>query len=202
MALSSLLSRIYAPAGCAVNDTRSHVTRSPARASPGVNLSEARGDKMRIFVFAGALPMPLRVVFWLILGGWATAAVLGLIQLAFAALAADARGARLPARSVLPALRNPIRFGVICTSVIVFSATFQAINEAWDLGFKPLSYDLSAYSGTVKTVVLVAGVWACSAIVFKLVDRLLHQLLPDDPANRTPMTDNGNDRRLTNGNHA
>ncbi len=148
--------------------------------------------------------MPSRVVFWLILGAWAPAAVVGLIQLAFAALAADARGARLPARSLLPALRNPIRFGVICTSVVVFSAIFQAINEAWDLGFTPLSYDVRAYSGTVKTVVLVAGVWICSAIVFKLVDRRLDKLLPNEPANRTPMTGsrNGNERRLTNGNHA
>ncbi len=146
--------------------------------------------------------MPLRVVFWLILGSWAAAAVVGLIQLAFAALAADARGARLPARSLLPALRNPIRFGVICTSVVAFSAIFQAINVTWDLGFKPLSYDLSAYGGTFKTVVLVAGVWVCSTIVFKFVDRLLDKLLPNGPANRTPIPDKGDDSRLANRNHA
>src|SRR5262249_32898744 len=48
-----------------------------------------------------ACPMTLLVVFWLILGAWAIAAVLALIKLAIAALAADARGARLAARSLL-----------------------------------------------------------------------------------------------------
>jgi hypothetical protein len=125
--------------------------------------------------------MTLQVVFWLIVAGWAVAAVLSLIQLAFGVLAADARGARLSTRSLLPALRNPVRFGVVCTSVVVFSAIFQAINETWDLSFKPFSYDLTAYSGTAKQVVLVAGVWMCSAIVFTFVDRLLDKILPNGP---------------------
>jgi hypothetical protein len=142
--------------------------------------------------------MTLQVVFWLILGGWAVAAVLGLIQLAFAALAADARGIRLPARSLPAALRNPVRFGVIFTSVAVFSAIFQAINESWDLSFKLFSYDLTAYSGSVKEAVLVAGVWICSAIVFTFVDRFLDRRLP--PADRTPTAQDSNDRRVANGN--
>jgi hypothetical protein len=122
--------------------------------------------------------MTLQVVFWLILGAWAVAAALGLIQSAFATLAADARGARLPARSLLAALRDPIRFGVIATSVVVFYAIFQAINETWDLSFRPFSYDLTAYSGKVKEGVVVAGVWICSTIVFTFVDRILNRLLP------------------------
>jgi hypothetical protein len=141
----------------------------------------------------------LQVVFWLILGGWAAAAVLGLLQLAFAALAADARGARLPARSMLPALRNPVRFGVIATSVVVFYAIFQAINATWDLNFKLFSRDLAAYSGSIKEAVLVAGVWICSAIAFSFVDRLLDRLLPNDAANRTPTAESSNDRRAANG---
>jgi hypothetical protein len=145
--------------------------------------------------------MTLQVVFWVVLGGWAVAAVLGLIQVAFAVLAADAPGAGLPARSLLPALRNPVRFGVMFTSVVVFYAIFRAINETWDLSFTLFSYDLTAYSGTVKQAVLVAGVWICSAIAFKFVDRLLDQLLPNEPANQTPPAENSNDRRVANGNH-
>ena len=146
--------------------------------------------------------MPLQVIFWLVLGGWAIAAVLGLMKLAFAALAADARGAKLPARSLLPALRNPILFGVMATSVVVFSAMFHAINKTWHLSFTLFSYDLTAYNGSVKQAVLVAGVWICSAIVFTLVDTLLDKFLPTEPANATPTADNRNDRRVANGNHA
>src|SRR5215475_1529147 len=113
--------------------------------------------------------MTLLVVFWLILGGWAIAAVLALIKLAFAALAADARGARLAARSLLAVLRNPILFGVMATSVVLFTAMFRAINKMWHLGFTLFSYDLTAYNGPIKHAVLVAGVWICSAIVFTLV---------------------------------
>jgi hypothetical protein len=146
--------------------------------------------------------MTVQVVFWLILGGWAVAAVWGLLQLAFDALKADARGARLPARSLLSALRNPARLGVMLTCVAVFSAIFQAINETWDLSFELFSYDLATYNQSVKRAVVVAGVWICSMIVFKLVDRVLDKLLPNEPANPTPTAENSNDRRVANGNHA
>ena len=132
--------------------------------------------------------MTLQVVFWLILGGWAVAAVLGLIQLAFDALAADTRGARLPARSILQSLRNPVRLGVLCTSVFVFSLIFETINETWHLSFK-----LFFHSGSTKRFVLVAGVWICSMIVMSHFDRLLDRLLPHDPANRTPTTEINDD---------
>jgi hypothetical protein len=128
--------------------------------------------------------MTLQVAFFLILGGWAVAAVLGLIQLAFDALAADARGARLPARSLLQSLRNPIRLGVLCTSVVVFALIFETINETWHLSFK-----LFFHSGSVKRFVFVAGVWIGSMIVMSYFDRLLDRLLPHDPANRTPTTE-------------
>jgi hypothetical protein len=39
-------------------------------------------------------------------------------------------------------------------------------------------------------------------IVFKLVDRVLDKLLPNEPANPTPTAENSNDRRVANGNHA
>jgi hypothetical protein len=139
--------------------------------------------------------MTLQVVFWLVLGGWAVAAVLVLIQLAYDALAADARDARPAARSLLAGLRNPVRFGVIATSVVVFSAIFRAINETWNLSFRLFSYDLTAYSGSVKEVALIAGVWICSAIVFTFVDRLLDRLLPNDAADRTLTAD----RQVANG---
>jgi len=137
--------------------------------------------------------MTLQVVFWLLLGGWVFAAVLGLIQLAFAVLAADARGVRLPARSTLPALRTCLRFGAMVTSVVVFSAIFQTINETWDLSLKPFSYDLTAYSGSVKQVVLVAGVWICSTIAFTFVERRLDKLLPNGPDQ--PNVDGGKQER-------
>ena len=146
--------------------------------------------------------MTLQVVSFLILGGWAVAAVLAVIQLAFDALAADARGARLPARSLLPVLRNPARFGFMFTSVVVSSAIFQAINETWDLSFTLFSYDLAPYSGSVKRAVLVGGVWICSMIAFKLVDRLLDKIWPNEPADRTPTAENSNDRRVASGNNA
>src|SRR5690349_12315064 len=109
--------------------------------------------------------MTLQVAFFLILGGWAVAAVLGLLQLAFDALAADAHGARLPARSILQSLRNPIRFGVLCTSVVVFALIFDTIGETWGRSFKRFLHGLTAHSGYVKRFVFAAGVWIGSMIV-------------------------------------
>jgi hypothetical protein len=122
--------------------------------------------------------MTLPVVFWLVLGGWAFAAGLGLIRLLFDVLAADARGAGFSARLLVPALRTCIRVGVGFTSFFVASAIFETINATWDLGFKPLSYYLTADNWSVKQLVLVPLVWMCCTTAFKFVDMLLDTLLP------------------------
>jgi hypothetical protein len=67
---------------------------------------------------------------------------------------------------------------------------FETINETWDLNFTLFSYDLTAYSGSVKRVVLIAGVWIGSAIVFQLADRFLEKYLPNDLADRTTAAEN------------
>ncbi len=134
--------------------------------------------------------MPSQVVFWLLLGCWALALVVAGFKLAFDVLAADARGARLPARSLLSAVRTGLECGAVFTSVVVSSAIFEAINELWDLRLKLSSYDLSEFSGSAKRVVLVAGVWISCMMVFRVVERLLDKYLPKDPANPAPTAGN------------
>jgi hypothetical protein len=139
--------------------------------------------------------------FWLLLGGWAVALIVALIKLAFDALAADARGARLPARSLLSAVRTFVKCGAVVTGVVAFSMIIETINETWELSFKLFSYDLTAYSGSVKRVVLIAGVWIGSTIVVQLADRLFDKLLPDGPANQTTTAENSNAGEQRTANH-
>jgi len=136
---------------------------------------------------------------WLLLGAWALAAVVTAIQFAFDALAADARGARLPARSLLSAVRLFIRCGVIFSTVVVFAAIFDTVDRIWDFSFKPLSYDLTAYSGFVKKALLGAVLWIGFIMVVRLLDRLLDRFLPNGPADRTPTAQNSSDERVANG---
>jgi hypothetical protein len=78
---------------------------------------------------------------------------------------------------------------------MVFGAIAKAIDEIWDLSLEPFSYDLTAYSGSVKRAVLSAGVFVCLV----MINRLLDKLLPDGPANRAPTAEDSNDRRVANG---
>lgn len=137
--------------------------------------------------------MTLQVLFWLLLGAWALAVAIGLTKLAFDVLAADARGARLAARSVLPAVRTCIQCGVIFSTVVVLAMIFDTIDKIWDLSFKPFSYDLTAYSGLVKRVVLGVVCWICFVMVVKLLDRLLDWLFPNGPDQ--PNADGGKQQR-------
>ncbi len=141
----------------------------------------------------------LLAVFWLSLCGWALAAVLALIQLAFAVLSAGARGAALSAGSLLPALRTCVRLGVIFSSVIIFSMIFQTHNVTLDLSVENFSFDLTAKTGSfVEQLVRFAAVWICSAIVFNLVQRLLDTIMPAE----TPTGENDGAREQRTANNA
>jgi hypothetical protein len=137
--------------------------------------------------------MTSQSLFWLLLGSWALAVVVTVFKLAFDVLAADARGAKLPAGSLRSAVRTCVRCGVMFTSLVVFAAIAKTIDEIWDLSLKPFSYDLTAYSGSVKQAVLSVGVFICLMMVNWLLDRFLDKLLPDGQANRTPTVENSND---------
>ena len=145
--------------------------------------------------------MTSQLLFWLLLGCWALAAAVALIKLIFDVLAADARGATLPARSLLSAVRTCVSAGFVFTNVMVLAVIFKIIDETWDFSFKPFSYDLTAYSGSVKQVVLSAGLFICFVIINRLLDRLLEKLFPDVPANRMPTVENSNDRGAANANN-
>jgi hypothetical protein len=138
--------------------------------------------------------MTSQSLFWLLLGCWALAVVVTVFKLAFDVLAADARGARLPARWLASAGRTFVRCGVMFTSLVVFAAIAKTIDENWDLSLKPFSYDLTAYSGSVKQAVLSVGVFICLMMINRFLDRLLDKVLPNGPANRTPTAGNTNDR--------
>jgi hypothetical protein len=80
------------------------------------------------------------------------------------------------------------------TSLVVFAAIARTIDEIWDLRLEPFSYDLTAYSGSVKQAVLSVGVFICLAMINRLLVRQLDKLLPNGPANRTPTAGSTNDR--------
>jgi hypothetical protein len=82
---------------------------------------------------------------------------------------------------------------------VVFAAIAQTIEEIWDLSLKLFSYDLTAYSGSVKQAVLSVGVFICLAMINRLLDRLLDKLLPNGPGQ--PNGDGGrpHDRGVANG---
>jgi hypothetical protein len=141
--------------------------------------------------------MTSQLLFWLLAGCWALAVVVTVFKLAFDVLAADSRGARLPAGWLLSAVRTFVRCGVFFTSLVVFAAIANTIDEIWDLSLKPFSYDLTEYSGSVKRALLSVGVFICLKMINRLLDRLLDKLLP--PVNRTPTAENSNNRRVTNG---
>jgi hypothetical protein len=82
---------------------------------------------------------------------------------------------------------------------MVFSAIAKAIDEIWDLSLEPFSYDLTAYSGSVKRAVLSAGVFVGLVMINRLLDTLLNRPLPNVPANRTPTVEGRNDRGVANG---
>jgi hypothetical protein len=128
---------------------------------------------------------------------WAVAGVLALTKLAFDALAADARGARLPTRSLRSAVRRCVRCGVALSMPAVFFPIFGTIN--WAISFKPFSYEITAYSGFAEQVVLGVGFWIYFVMAITLVDRLLDKLLPNGPATRTPTAESSNDRGVANG---
>jgi hypothetical protein len=112
------------------------------------------------------------------------------IKLSLDALAADARNAKLPAGWLLSAVRTFVRCSFFFTSLLVFAAIAKTIDETWDLSLKPFSYDLTAYSGSVKEAVLSVGVFICLAMINRLLDGFLDKLLPNSPANRTPTVEN------------
>jgi hypothetical protein len=124
--------------------------------------------------------MTSQLLFWSLLGCWA----LAVVAAAFDVLVADARGARLSAQSLLSAVRICVRYGVVLTSGVIFGTMFETINKIWDLSFKPFSYGVGLI---------------CFIMVISLVGRLLDRLLPNDPANRTPTAENGNDSGVANG---
>jgi hypothetical protein len=80
------------------------------------------------------------------------------------------------------------------TSLAVVAAIANSIEATWDLSLKHFSYDLTAYSRSVKLAVLGIAVFICLAMINRLLSRLLDKLLPKGPANRTPATENGNVR--------
>jgi hypothetical protein len=141
--------------------------------------------------------MTSHLLFWFLLA-WAVAVVVALAELALDVLAADARGAKLPARSLRSAVRTCVRCGVAFSMPVVVFPIFGTI-ENWDISFKLFSYDLTAYSGPVERVVLVAGFGICFVMVIGHVDRLLDKLLPIGPADRAPTAENSNDRGAANG---
>jgi hypothetical protein len=129
--------------------------------------------------------MTSQVLLRLLLGCWALAVVAALIKLAFDVLAADARGAKLPARWPLSVVRNCVHCGVVFMSIVVFAAIFKTIDEIWDLSLRPFSYDLTAYNESVKQAVLSIGCFICLMAVNRQIERLLDRLLPNGPASRT-----------------
>jgi len=124
--------------------------------------------------------------FCLLLGPWALAVVVTAIKLAFDALAADARNAKLPPGSLRSAGRDCIHYGVIFTGFAVSTMIFKTIDGMWHFSLKPLSHDLAAYSGFVKKVVLGAGSSMCFVLIVALLTGLLDKLFPNGPANSTP----------------
>jgi len=143
--------------------------------------------------------MTSQVLFWLLLGCWALAVFVAVARLAFDVLAADSHGARLPAGSLPSAVRSCLRCGVVFSIVVVLSTIFKIIDDSWDFSFEPFSYDLTAYSGSVKRAVIGAGFFICFLVVNSLVNRLLDKFLPNDPANLTPTVENRNHRGAANG---
>lgn len=137
--------------------------------------------------------MTSRLLFLFLLA-WAVAAVVALTRLGFDVLAADARGVRLPAQSFRSAVRTCVRCGVAFSLPAVFFTIFGTVEESWDVGFKPFSYDLTPYSGFVKRGVLCAVFGICFVMAMSLADRLLDKLLPNGPA-----VENTDDRRVANG---
>jgi hypothetical protein len=137
--------------------------------------------------------MTSQSLFWLLLGCWALAVVVTVFKLAFDVLAADAHGARLSAGWLASAGRTFVRCGVMFTSLVVFAAIAKTIDETWDLSLRPFSYDLTAYSASVKQAVLSVGVFICLMMINRLLDRFWDKLLPDGQANRTPTVENSND---------
>ena len=143
--------------------------------------------------------MTSQLLFWLLLGCWALAVIVAVARLAFDVLAADAHGARLPAGSLPSAARSCLRCGVVFSIVVVLSTIFKTIDDSWDFSFEPFSYDLTAYSGSVKQAVIGAGFFICFLVSYSLINRILHKFLPNDPANLTPTVENRNHRGATNG---
>jgi len=143
--------------------------------------------------------MTSQPLFWLLLGCWALAVFVAIAGLAFDVLAAESHGARLPAGSIPSAVRSCLRCGVVFSIIVVLSTVFKTIDDIWDFSFEPFSYDLTAYSGSVKQVVIGAGFFICFLVTYSLVNRLLHKFLPDDPANLTPTVENRNHSGAENG---
>jgi hypothetical protein len=125
--------------------------------------------------------MTSQLLFWLLLGCWALAVFVAVARLAFDVLVADSHGAKLPAGSLSSAVRSGLRCGVVFSIVVVLSTIFKTIDDIWDFSFEPFSYDLTAYSGSVKQAVIGAGFLICFLVVNSLVNRLVDKFLSNDP---------------------
>jgi hypothetical protein len=120
-------------------------------------------------------------LFWLLLACWPLAAVAAVIKWALDALAADARNAKLPAGSLLSAVRTFIYCGAMFTHGVVFLAIAKTIDDIWDVNLKPFSFGLTGHNGSPKEAVISVGVCICLAMIHRLVERLLDKLLPIQP---------------------
>jgi hypothetical protein len=130
--------------------------------------------------------MTLQVLCWRILSCWILAAVVAAAEV----LPAYGRGAA-PVPSVVSAARRCIRYGVVLTVGIIFTATFERVEKVWDFHLKLFSYDLAAYSGYVRQAVLF-GFWIGFTIVISPVVRLLDRFVPNDRADATLTVESGN----------
>ena len=137
-------------------------------------------------------PMTLQVVSWLLLGCWALAVFVAVARLAFDVLAADSRGAKLPAGWLPSVVRTCVRCGVVFTIIVVLSTIFKTIDDIWIFSLEPLSYRLTAYSGSVKQAVIAAGFFICFLVANRAVDSLLNKFLPNGPADRIRTAENSN----------